>query len=52
MDKKKKSIYEDMKIELPLNGIELFWSDKKNPKSEYIKKRYLQKLGRIHKKKK
>ena len=39
MDKKKKSIYENMRIELPLNGIELFWSDeKRNPKSDYIKK--------------
>jgi len=53
MGKENKNIYEDMRIELPLNGIELFWSDEKhNPKSDYVKKRYIEKFGSIHKNKK
>ena len=35
-----KNIYDNVKIDLPLNGVNLFWSDEKNnPKSEYIKNR-------------
>lgn len=34
------SIYDDMKIELPHRGVNLFWSDPKNPKTKKIKEKY------------
>ena len=37
--KEETSIYDDIKIDLPLNGVELFWSSPHNPKSDYIKSR-------------
>ncbi len=46
-----KSIYDDMIIDLPLNGVELFWSDPQNPKSDYIKNRN-KKTKSIHNNKK
>jgi len=40
LNSNRKNIYDNMKIDLPLNGVNLFWSDeKRNPKSENIKNR-------------
>ena len=50
--KKVGSIYDDMIIDLPFNGVELFWSDSRNPKSDYIKKRDEKKQNNIHNNKK